>query len=36
MLALFVASGAILLASPFRGRRDLPTEPSVPGGTIGA
>jgi predicted MFS family arabinose efflux permease len=36
MLGLFVASGAIIVASPFRGRRDLPTEPSHPGGTIGA
>ena len=35
MLLLFVASGAILLASPFRGRRDLPTEPSDVDGTIG-
>lgn len=34
MLVLFVASGAIMLASPFRGRRDLPTEPSDVGGTI--
>jgi MFS family permease len=36
MLGLFVASGAILVASPFRGRRDLPREPSVADGTIGA
>jgi MFS family permease len=36
MLGLFVASGAILLASPFRGRRDLPREPSAADGTIGA
>lgn len=28
MLILFVASGAIIVASPFRGRRDLPGEPS--------
>lgn len=28
MLILLVASGAIIVASPFRGRRDLPGEPS--------